>query len=96
MSTSECKKVLTLLTVSTMVLIGLNIKFYEIFAKAACLLIPFFLLNFFLTKSRLSLSSTESLCAEHVNCKLFLAVVSNSECDWLKSFNTRNTHKSGV
>ena len=63
--------------------------------KAACLLIPFFLLNFFLTKSRLSLSSTEILCAEHVNCKLFLAVVSNS-CDWSKSFNTRNTHKSGV
>ena len=34
MNTSECKKVLTLLlSAGTMVLIGLNIKFYEIFAK---------------------------------------------------------------
>ena len=40
--------------------------------KAACLLIPFFLFNFFLTKSRLSPSSTEILFAEHVKLQTFL------------------------
>ena len=40
--------------------------------KAACLLIPFFLFNFYLTKSRLSLSNTEILCAEHVKLQTFL------------------------
>ena len=34
--------------------------------KAACILIPFFLFNFLITKSRLSLSNTEIVCADHV------------------------------
>ena len=48
--------------VSTMVLIGLNIKF----RKAAYILIPFFLSNFLITKSRLSLSNIEVVCADRV------------------------------
>ena len=47
--------------VSTTLLIGLNIKFYEIFS---CIYInPFFLSNFLIAKSRLSQSNTEILCA---------------------------------
>ena len=34
--------------------------------KAACILIPFFLSNFLITKSRLSLSNTEIVCEDHV------------------------------
>ena len=49
--------------VSTTLLIGLNIKSYEIFA---CILIPFFLTNLVIAKSRLSQSNTEILCAERV------------------------------
>ena len=42
--------------VSTTLLIGLNIKFYEIFS---CIYInPFFLSNFLIAKSRLSQSNT--------------------------------------
>ena len=52
--------------VSTTLLIGLNIKFYEIFSKAACILIPCSLANFLITESLLSLSNTENLCEEHV------------------------------
>ena len=39
--------------------------------------------------SGLSLNNKEILCGEHVNCKLFLAILFNS-CDWSKSFNTKN------
>ena len=63
MSTSGCKKVLTLLSASTTLLIGLNMKFYEI---VACILISFFLASFLVAKSRLSQSNTEILCAEYV------------------------------
>ena len=38
--------------------------------KAACVLIPFFLFNFLVTKSRLSLSNTEIVCADHVTAFL--------------------------
>ena len=51
---------------STKVLIGLNIKFYEIFAKQHVHQSFFFLSNFLITKSRLSLSNTEIVCADHV------------------------------
>ena len=44
--------------VSTTLLIGLNIKFYEI---VACILISFFLASFLVAKSRLSQSNTELL-----------------------------------
>ena len=47
--------------VSTTLLIGLNIKFYEI--VACTILIPFFLASFLVAKSRLSQSNTEILCA---------------------------------
>ena len=51
--------------VSTTLLIGLNIKFYEI--VACTILIPFFLASFLVAKSRLSRqSNTEILCAEYV------------------------------
>ena len=50
--------------VSTTFLIGLNIKFYEIFAKAVCILIPCSLANFLITESLLSLSNTEILREE--------------------------------
>ena len=50
--------------VSTTFLIGLNIKFYEIFSKAACVLIPCSLVNFLITESLLSLSNIEILCEE--------------------------------
>ena len=50
--------------VSTTLLIGLNIKFYEI--VACTILIPFFLASFLVAKSRLSQSNTEILCAEYV------------------------------
>ena len=63
MSTSECQKVANITIVSTTLLIGLNIKSYEIFA---CILIPFFLTNLVIAKSRLSQSNTEILCAERV------------------------------
>ena len=63
--------------VSTKFLIGLNIKFYQIFAKPHVYCI-----------SRLSLTNTEILCEEHVNCKLFLAIVCNSH-NLSKSFNTK-------
>ena len=47
-------------------------------------------------KSRLSLTNTEILCEEHVNCKLFLAIVCNSH-DLSKSFNTKKTpFKNGL
>ena len=49
---------------------------------------PFFLSNFLITKSRLSLSNTEIACADHVNSEHFLAIVCNS-CDWSKCFNTK-------
>ena len=63
MSTSECQKGANITIVSTTLLIGLNIKSYEIFA---CILIPFFLTNLVIAKSRLSQSNTEILCAERV------------------------------
>ena len=46
---------------STTLLIGLNIKFYKVFAKKQ-------LSNVLLTKSRLSLSNTEILC-DQLNVK---------------------------
>ena len=49
---------------------------------------PSFLFNFLITKSRPSLSNREIVCADHVNCKHFLAIVCNS-CDWSKCFNTK-------
>ena len=49
---------------------------------------PFFLSSFLVTKSRLSLSNTEIVFADHVNCEHFLAIVCNS-CDWSKCFNTK-------
>ena len=52
--------------VSTMVLIGLNVKFLGNLRKATRTLIPFFLSNFLLTKSRLSLSNTKIVFADHV------------------------------
>ena len=52
--------------VCTMVLIGLNIKFYEIFAKQHVYHSLFFLSNFPVTKSRLSLSNIEIVCADRV------------------------------
>ena len=52
--------------VSTKVLIGLNIQFLRNLRKAACTSILFFLSNFLITKSRLSLSNTEIVCADHV------------------------------
>ena len=57
MNTSECKGAI-LTIVSTTLLIGLNIKFYEILE--ACILIPCFLSNFLITKSLLSLTNTDS------------------------------------
>ena len=51
--------------VSTTLLIGLNIKFYEIFTKQH-IYHPLFSTNFLTTKSRLSLSNTEILYEEHV------------------------------
>ena len=62
-STSEGQKGVNITVVSTTLLIGLNIKSYEIFA---CILIPFFLTNLVIAKSRLSQSNTEILCAERV------------------------------
>ena len=59
------QKVANFTIVSTMVLIGLNIKFYEILAKQH-VYNPFFLFNLLITKSRLSLSNTEIVCADHV------------------------------
>ena len=50
--------------VYTKLLIGLKINFYEIFSKAACVLIPCSLANFLITESLLSLSNTEILCEE--------------------------------
>ena len=52
--------------VSTTLLIGSKNKFYEIFAQQHALLIPYFLANFLVTKSRLSLSNTEILCEEYL------------------------------
>ena len=57
MNTSECKGAI-LTIVSATLLIGLNIKFYEIFE--ACMLIPCFLSDFLITKSLLRLSNTDS------------------------------------
>ena len=48
------------------VLIGLNIKFYEISAKQHVYESLFFLSHFLITNSRLSLSNTEIVCADHV------------------------------
>ena len=46
--------------VSTMLLIGLNSKFYEVFAKqVVCILVPSFRTNFLITKSCLSPCNTE-------------------------------------
>ena len=52
--------------VSTTLLIGSKDKFYEIFAQQHALLIRYFLTNFLVTKSRLSLSNTEILCEEYL------------------------------
>ena len=52
--------------VSTKVLIGLKHQILRNLRNAACILIPFFLSNFLITKSRLSLSNTEIVCADHV------------------------------
>ena len=45
-------------------LIGLKNNFYEIFSKAACVLIPCSVANFLITESLLSLSNIEILCEE--------------------------------
>ena len=52
--------------VCTMVLIDLNIKFYEIFAKQNVYYSFFFLSNFLITKSHLSLSNIEIVCVDRV------------------------------
>ena len=49
-------------------------------------LIPCFLTNFLITKSRLSLSNTEILCEE--NLKFLLTIICKSY-DRSKSFNTK-------
>ena len=76
--------------VPTTLLIGLNITFNKVFAKQQVIKAYFKISCFLLvTKSHQSLSNAENLCTEHVNCKLFLAIVCNSY-DWSKSFNTEN------
>ena len=52
--------------VSTMVLVGFKHQILRNLGKAACILIPFFLFNFLITNSRLSLSNTEIACEDHV------------------------------
>ena len=52
--------------VSSTLLIGLNIKFYEIFAKQLGDVYYIFLTNFLITKSLLSQSNPEILREEHV------------------------------
>ena len=51
---------------------------------------PFFLSHFLITNSRLSLSNTEIVCADHVKLWTFLGhCLQLWSCDWSKFFNSK-------